>query len=223
MSTIVSGTSLFLRYSPQSMHSTSSHATSWQATSFPTFTVFDLETTGLDPQRGERIIEIAGVRIVDGHIDEENHFVQLVNPERSIPWEAKRVHKITDEQVANAPTIDMVLPKFLDFAKDSVLVAHNAQFDMGFLESEKQCCWGYVELPECICTMRLSRLIFPTEFRHNLDALSHRLGLQIPTMRHRALPDVLLTGQALLQMIEMGNIGSMDDLRIKAGNKQIVA
>ncbi len=184
---------------------------------FPTFTVFDTETTGLNPQRGDRIIEIAGLRIENGIIDEKNIFTELVNPEREIPWEAKKVNKIEDEEVKNAPTIDQVLPRFLEFAKGSILVAQNAQFDMGFLNEEKKLCWGYIELPECICTMRLSRTLYPQDFRHNLDAIATRFGLEMPQNRHRALPDVILTAQALLKMIKEGNIENMDILRDKAG------
>ena len=184
---------------------------------FPAFTVFDVETTGLDPRRGDKIIEIAALRIENNKIDEENFFSHLVNPERLIPWEAKKVNKIEDEDVRNAPTIDIILPKFLEFSKGSVLVAQNAQFDMGFLTQEKELCWGYIELPECICTMRLSRTLYPQHFRHNLDEISTRLDLKMPINRHRALPDVILTAQALLKMIEAGNISTMDELRIKSG------
>ncbi len=190
---------------------------------FPNFTVFDVETTGLDPHKGDKIIEIAGMRIEGGKIVESKTFVELVNPERPIPWEAKQVNKISDEAVAEAPTIDQVLPKFLEFAKDSVLIAHNAQFDMGFLEVEKETCWGYTELPSCLCTMRLSRALYPHEFRHNLDAVTARLGLEFPKDRHRALPDVLVTAQAFLKMIEENGIQSLGDLQQKAGLRQMVA
>ncbi len=189
----------------------------------PAFTVFDVETTGLDPRRGHRIIEIAGVRIEGGNILTESAFMELVNPERQIPWEAKQIHKISDEEVANAPTIDQVLPRFLTFAKDSILVAHNAEFDMGFLTMEKESCWGYIDLPQCLCTMRLSQSVFPHEFRHNLDVLSLRLNLPKPETRHRALPDVLLTAQALLKMLEMGKIASLADLQKRAGLRVLTA
>ncbi len=186
-------------------------------TPLPHLTVFDVETTGLDPRKGHRIIEIAGVRIVNGEIDETQSFVSLVNPERDIPWEAKQVNKIKDEDVATAPGIEEVLPKFLEFASGSVLVAHNASFDMGFLQCEKDICWGYVELPDCLCTMRLSQTVFAKEFGHSLDAVSKRLNLQIPTARHRALPDVILTAHALLRMIDIGRIDSFEELQTIAG------
>ena len=190
---------------------------------FPAFTVFDVETTGLDPRKGDRIIEIAGVRVENGNVMTESPFVALVNPERTIPWEAKQVNKITDEAVASAPTIDQVLPKFLEFAAGSILVAHNCEFDMGFLLREKELCWGYVDIPECLSTMRMSQTVFPKEFRHNLDMLALRLGLVLPRDRHRALPDVLLTAQVLLRMIEKGNIASMEQLRTAAGSGAIVS
>lgn len=183
----------------------------------PPLTVFDTETTGLDPRKGHRIVEIAGVRIENGIILEERTFSTFVNPERDIPWEAKQVNKIDDSDVANAPTIMTVLPEFLEFAKGSILVAHNAQFDMGFLECEKEFCWGYIELPECLCTMRLSQNLYPTAFRHNLDVLSERFKLPPPIDRHRALPDVIQTAKILLKMLHEGRIQSMDELRRKAG------
>ncbi len=182
----------------------------------PAFTVFDLETTGLDPRKGHRIIEIAAVRIENGIVKTDTPFESYVNPERPIPAEASQVNKITDAMVIDAPTIVSVLPQFLSFASGSVLVAHNALFDMGFLTVEKEFCWGYVELPECLCTMKLSQALFPHEFRHNLDALSLRLKLPFPANRHRALPDVLLAAQALTKMMEMSRIASLEDLRKKA-------
>jgi DNA polymerase-3 subunit epsilon len=189
----------------------------------PAFTIFDTETTGLDPRRGNRIIEIAGVRVEGGTINVEHTFVSFVNPEIPIPFEARQVNKISDADVANAPTIMTVLPEFLTFAKDSVLVAHNASFDMGFLQTEKEYCWGYIELPECLCTMRLSQSLYPQEFRHNLDTICRRFQLQIPSSRHRALTDVLLTAEAFLRMIEAGNIRSLEELRQRAGIAQLVA
>ena len=187
----------------------------------PPITVFDVETTGLDPRKGHRIIEIAGVRLENGALRTETAFVEFVNPERDIPWEAKQVNKISDEDVCDAPTIDIILPKFLAFAQGSLLVAHNAAFDMGFLEQEKEYCWGYVELPECLCTMRLSQSLYPREFRHNLDVVSRRFSLAMPDMRHRALADAILAAQALQKMIDEGKIQSVDELRQRASLRQL--
>lgn len=191
--------------------------------SLPPLTVFDVETTGLDPQKGHRIVEIAGVRIENGIIQTDAAFTSYVNPERDIPWEAKQVNHIDDATVQSAPTIMEVLPRFLEFAQGSLLVAHNAEFDMGFLRTEKEFCWGYVELPECLCTMRLSQSLFPSAFRHNLDSLAERLQLTLPQDRHRALPDVLLTAEALLKMTQQAKILSLDELRKRAAIGQKLA
>lgn len=182
----------------------------------PPFTVFDVETTGLDPHKGHRIVEIAGVRVEGNAVLAEQTFSSFVNPERDIPWEARRVNNISDDDIRDAPTIMTVLPEFLSFAQGSILFAHNASFDMGFLAVEKECCWGYVELPECLCSMQLSKSLFPGVFRHNLDTLCERLKIPLPLERHRALPDVLVTAQALLRMIEHGHIRSMDELRTRS-------
>ena len=187
----------------------------------PPLTIFDVETTGLDPRLGHRIIEIAGIRLENGVLQTETPFVSLVNPEREIPFEARRVNKISDEEVKSAPTIDIVLPQFLEFAKGSMLVAQNAQFDMSFLESEKQYCWGYTELPDCLCTMMLSRSLYPSDFRHSLDVLIQRFNLEMPALRHRALADALLAAQALQKMIEAGKITEFEELQKRAGVKQL--
>lgn len=191
--------------------------------SLPPITVFDTETTGLDPRKGHRVIEIAAVRIENNTIREDAPFVSFVNPERDIPWEAKQINHISEEDVLHAPTIMSVLPSFLDYAKGSLLIAHNAQFDMGFLECEKEFCWGYMELPECLCTMRLSQSLYPTAFRHNLDILSERFQLPLPADRHRALPDVIQTAKIFLKMIEQGKIMSMDELRRRAGMGSVLS
>ena len=182
----------------------------------PTFTIFDVETTGLEPKRGHRIIEIAAVHIVGGSIDTQHTFSSLIHPERSIPKETMHIHGITDEELRNAPNIMTVLPDFLSFTKGSTLVAHNAAFDMGFLETEKEFCWGYIDLPECLCTMRLSQNLFPTAFRHNLDSVCERFNIPLPVNRHRALPDVLITANILLKLLNFGKITSLEELRQRA-------
>lgn len=183
----------------------------------PSFTVFDVETTGLDPKRGHRITEIGAVRVENGQVLREKTFCTFVNPEREIPSEVKQITHISDEDVAGAPTIMAVLPQFLEFAQGSYLVAHNASFDMSFLTTEKEFCWGYLELPECFCTMKLSQHLWPTAFRHTLDQVGLRLNLEIPKDRHRALPDVLLTADALAAMLPQAKVATIEQLRRFAG------
>jgi DNA polymerase III epsilon subunit family exonuclease len=90
------------------------------------YVVFDLETTGLSPWGGDEIIEIGAMKIFGSDIDEVNHFHSLVNPKRLIPEESTKVNGITNEMVANAPTLEEVFPKFLDFIGSSWLVAQNS-------------------------------------------------------------------------------------------------
>src|SRR4051812_4114658 len=93
------------------------------------YVVFDFETTGLSPWAGDEVIEVAAMKIFGNDIDEENHFHSLVNPRRLISAEATKVNGITNEMVAGSPTMDDVLPKFLDFVGGAWLVAQNAKFD----------------------------------------------------------------------------------------------
>ena len=181
------------------------------------FTVFDIETTGLAPSAGDRIVEIAGVRIERGEMQPSSQFLSLVNPQRKVPWEAQSVNRITEEDLLRAPTIDAVLPQFLEFARGTILVAHNAEFDLSFLCAEKEMCWGYIDIPESLCTLCLSRSLSPHEYRHNLDAVAERLGVPLPAAgRHRALPDVLVTAEVFLKLLHKGNISSLEDLRKRA-------
>jgi DNA polymerase III subunit epsilon len=183
------------------------------------FTVFDTETTGLDPRSGDRMVELAGVRIVGGEIREEESFHSLINPQRPVSPGAARIHGISENDLQDAPTAEQVLPSFIDFVGDSLLIAHNAEFDLGFLNAEKELCWGYIDIPECFCTLAMSRSLFPQEYRHNLDAVVERLGIQKRKAHHRALSDVLLTAQAFLSFVDSGKIATIDRLREIAAPK----
>ncbi|MFC6591735.1 PolC-type DNA polymerase III [Deinococcus lacus] len=169
--------------------------------------VFDLETTGLSPQK-DGIVEIGAMRIVGGQLSTDT-FQSLVRPrsvkgeQLSIPWPAQRVHGITDAMVAQAPEIAEVLPAFLEWAGDSAVVAHNVGFDSGFVRAAalaQQLRWAPRQE---FCTVKLSRRVFPAERAHNLDALAGRLGLSFAEGgRHRSLGDVEVTAQAYLQLRE---------------------
>ncbi|MBP8923665.1 MAG: DNA polymerase III subunit epsilon, partial [Thauera sp.] len=103
-----------------------------------TFTVFDTETTGLNPSQGDEIIQIGATRIVNGKLLRSESFEQLVDPQRPLAPESAKIHGITSEMLRGQPTIDKVLPAFHAFAADTVLIAHNAAFDMRFLQLKEE-------------------------------------------------------------------------------------
>ena len=144
----------------------------------------DLETTGASA-RGDRITEVGLIRVVDGvEVDE---WSQLVNPGMSIPPEIVRLTGINNAMVAHAPRFADIAPQLLERIGDSVMVAHNARFDFGFLKSE-YARLGITFSAKTLCTVRLSRALHPEQQRHNLDTLIERHGLA-GIDRHRALGD----------------------------------
>lgn len=177
------------------------------------FTFFDTETTGLDPHTGDKIIEIAAVKMQNGLLLEGQIFESLVNPGRTIPYESSAVNKITDEMVADAPVIGDVLPRFLDFIEGSTLVAHNAEFDLAFLDEALFETNPFAQLPTTLCTKVFSRKVTPKEKFHNLDTLSYRYNIPLPEQnRHRALADVELLAKVFLELLKDSKITSLEDL-----------
>lgn len=167
------------------------------------YTIFDTETTGLSPDQGDRIIEMAAVKIIDGKITDEK-FDALVNPQIPISLSASAVNGITDDMVRGKPAMDKVLPKFLNFVGDSALVAHNAKFDKKFLQAEINKAGINLPIPKFVCTLDLSRKIFSYERSHNLDKVAERLNIRIEEKdRHRALGDVLITAQVFIKFLEI--------------------
>lgn len=165
-----------------------------------TFVVFDTETTGLDPARDE-IVQIGAVRAVNGRLVEGEVFDMLVNPGRPIPPASSRVHGITDEMVAGAPTVGPAAGRFHDFARHAVLVAHNAPFDLAFLERARRASGVTFDNP-VLDTVLLSAAIFGTGETHTLDAIAERLGVGIDgTARHTALGDARATAEVLIRML----------------------
>lgn len=161
------------------------------------FTVFDLETTGFS-RYSEAIIEIGAVRYEDGQKVDE--FSAFVNPQRSIPERITELTSITDAMVAGAPTIEEVLPRFLEFAKDSIWVAHNARFDVGFIRENAKRLGLSVE-PVWMDTLWLARCLHPEFKNHKLDTITKEL--HVPQFHHhRAIDDATATGAAFLRLWE---------------------
>ncbi|MFV0492457.1 MAG: exonuclease domain-containing protein [Pseudorhodobacter sp.] len=167
------------------------------------YVVFDTETTGLMPDQGDEIVQIAAMRIVNGRLVAGEILNRLVNPGRSIPAVSTRVHGITDEMVADAPDITRVGRIFRQFARDAVLIAHNAPFDMAFLRRHEAGIGASFDHP-VLDTVLISAVLFGQHEPHDLDALCHRLGITIPEeARHTALGDTRATAEAFLRMLPM--------------------
>ena len=164
-----------------------------------TYVAFDLETTGLRPADGDEVVSIAGVRIVNGRILTTETFERLVNPGRTIPEASIRFHGITDEMVRDKPPFAVVLPEFQRFAVDAVLVAHNAAFDITFLNRATGS--GSLLDQPVVDTLLLSAHLYPGEADHSLDAIAARLGLDV-VQRHSAIRDSLLTAAILLRLLD---------------------
>ncbi|WP_291013279.1 exonuclease domain-containing protein [Hydrogenophaga sp.] len=165
------------------------------------YTVFDTETTGLNPSQGDEIIQIGAARIVNNKLLRQESFEQLVDPKRSIPEAGIPIHGIRPEMVLGQPTIDQVLPAFHTFAQDTVLVAHNAAFDMRFLQL-KQAQTGAVFDHPVLDTLLLSALVHPNQDSHRLEALAERFNVTI-VGRHTALGDAMVTAEAFLKLIPL--------------------
>ncbi|MDD6058693.1 MAG: PolC-type DNA polymerase III, partial [Clostridiales bacterium] len=163
-----------------------------------TYVVFDLETTGFSPEKN-KIIEIGAVKVVEGAIVER--FSTFVNPEVPIPFRIEELTSIRDDMVMGAPKIEEILPEFIEFCKDAILVAHNAEFDMSFLHKncERQ------KIPcqfTSIDTVALARILMPQLKRFKLDTVAKALGVALDN-HHRAVDDAACTAEIFVKFIRM--------------------
>ena len=163
-----------------------------------TYCVLDLETTGFSATT-EKITEVGIMKIKNGKVLDE--FSCFVNPEKHIPQRVSEVTNITDDMVADSETIDKVFPKILDFIKDSVLVAHNAPFDMGFLKQNAKNL-GYEFDYTYLDTLSLAKDLFPDYKKYKLGKIADNLGIKVE-VAHRALDDVDTTVKVFNVMMDM--------------------
>lgn len=175
------------------------------------YTVFDTETTGLNPVGGDAIIQLGAVRIVNARLLPQERFEQLVNPERDVPEAGIAIHGITQAMVAGQPTIDVVLPEFRRFAEDSVLVAHNAAFDMKFLQLAQERT-GMTFTQPVLDTLLLSAVVHPNQESHQLEAIAERLGVTLQG-RHTALGDAMATAEIWLRLMAQLEVMGIHTLR----------
>jgi DNA polymerase-3 subunit epsilon len=166
------------------------------------YTVFDTETTGLDPEHGDRIISIGAVRIVNGRLLHNDTYERLVDPQRAVPASSTAVHGLTTAMVRGQPTIDAVLPTFDRFSSDTVLVAHNAGFDMRFLALERARADLPATRPVVLDTLLLDAAVHSDHADHSLEAIASRLGVDV-LGRHTALGDALVTGEVFIRLVAL--------------------
>ena len=163
-----------------------------------TFVVFDLETFGLNSHKNEIIeigaIKLKGTRIVDT-------FSSFVNPNKIIPKRISELTHITQDMVDNAPAIEDVLPKFLEFTKDAVMVAHNSAFDMGFIRRDAKKYMGIDYKPPIIDTLQMARDLYPDLKGYNLDRLNKIFKLSLEN-HHRAIDDAQSTAKLFIMFLE---------------------
>lgn len=179
------------------------------------FAVLDTETTWFSPQRWDKMVEIAALKIKGLKIDSSDSFVTLLDPQRNIPPSATRVNKITDSMVVGQPLIEDKVNDFIEFFKwvDYTLI-HNASFDLNFINFEFKRIWIDFKLPNPICTISLSKILYPNYQLHNLDALSKRFWITMKEWesRHRALWDVIVTWEVFLKFYEENPMIFMSEL-----------
>ncbi len=162
------------------------------------YVVFDIETTGFSP-KVNKIIEIGAVRVENGKITDK--FSTFVNPQVPIPFRIEELTSIKDDMVVGSPTIDVILPQFVEFCKDCIMVAHNADFDMSFIL--KNCeDLGIDFSPTYVDTVALARILLPSLNRFKLDTVAKAVGVSLEN-HHRAVDDAGCTAEIFVKFLPM--------------------
>lgn len=162
------------------------------------FTIFDTETTGLNSQSGDRVVELAALRVKGEK--RIATFETLVNPSREISAGAFAVNKITPQMLENAPKIELVLPKFLEFILGSYLCSYNAEFDLNFIKNEFKIIRSpSSSLPLALDLLTMARYLLPNLARYPLWAVAEKLEISTP-QKHRAFLDVELSWEVFKKL-----------------------
>ncbi|MFC1703361.1 exonuclease domain-containing protein [Candidatus Omnitrophota bacterium] len=165
------------------------------------FVIVDVETTGLSPQMGDRICEIAAMRVKGKKI--VSTFQSLVNPQRSISYGAYEVNHISDDMVKDAPEFNEILPRFMEFIQDTCLVGYNVNFDLGFIRNELSMLGSDIPLTiGLIDVLRMARRLLPDAGRYPLWHVAQVLKISMP-QKHRAFGDVELTKEVFDKLLDI--------------------
>ena len=163
--------------------------------------VFDTETTGFDPENGDRLVEIGAVELIN-HIPTGVTYHQYINPERDVPEEAYKIHGLSYEYLKDFPTFAQVADEWVEFVDDATLVAHNAKFDINFINYElKQLGKDEYSWDRVVDTLEIAKILFPGA-RNNLDALCRRFNVDnTERTLHGALLDAQLLAEVYLELL----------------------
>jgi DNA polymerase III epsilon subunit len=165
------------------------------------FVIFDVETTGLSPIDGDRIVEIAALKIKGSAVIDQFH--SLVNPQRSMPMQATQVNKITDDMLITAPIAADILPEMINFIGGACVAGHNVRFDLNFLCYELALMGRRLnDQTPAVDTLKMARDLLPYLSNHKLAYLARSLGVTVDET-HRAMADVQLTVAVFLRLMEM--------------------
>ena len=165
------------------------------------FVIFDVETTGLSPVDGDRIVEIAAVKVKGGKAVDK--FYSLVNPQRFMPSQATLVNNITDDMLTQAPVAADVLPEMIQFIGGACVAGHNVRFDLNFLCYELALIGRRLnDQTPAVDTLKMARELLPYLSNHKLAYLARSLGVVVD-QTHRAMADVELTVSVFLRLMEM--------------------
>lgn len=188
------------------------------------YVVFDLETTGLSPSRGDRIVAIGAVRLEQGRVAETDSFATFCHPGRPVPPASTAIHGITDSMVRDAVPWPEAVAAFRAYVGDAVLVAHNAGFDLTCLHLAEARAGVAFDMP-ALCSLRLSQWLDPDQADHSLDALAARHGLVVAG-RHDALGDAIATAHLsaeLLRRAELAGVRDLEDLMRRTRMRESIA
>lgn len=177
------------------------------------YVVFDIETTGFSAMK-DKIIEIGAVKVVNGNITER--FSEFVNPEIPIPFRIEQLTSINDSMVAEAPTIDVILPRFEEFCRGCVMVAHNAEFDMSFIKKNYEDL-GIEREDTIVDTVGMARFLLPQLNRFKLDTVAKAVGVSLEH-HHRAVDDAACTAEIFVKFLQMcreRDVFNLDELNEK--------
>lgn len=184
--------------------------------------IFDTETTGFDPQTGDRMVEIGCIELIN-RVPTGQSYHAYYNPQRAMPAAAQAVHGLSDAFLADKPLFGSAVDELLDFLGDAPLVAHNARFDFGFLNHELQLCGRpAISLDRMVDTVAIARTLHPGA-KHSLDALCTRYGIdRSHRVKHGALLDAELLAQLYIELTGGRQIGltwNVEDDRKESENE----